>query len=137
VKRHREMEERIGSHRRGGFSLLEIMVAMVILAICIIFTAVSITQSRKALRQAEYVQTATSYATNLIEEIKTSPPKASTLPVTDIDGEVKIGTRTFHVVRSVYLLDTCNEYSSQQIVVNITWGTCARPLVFSEVILAK
>lgn len=131
------MEERNNCHSKGGFSLIEIMVAMVILAICIIFTAVSITQSRKALRQAEYVQVATCYASNLIEETKTAPPEISLLPLTNLDEDVTVGSRRFHVVRSIYSLGVYKEYSSQQIVVNITWDSCARPLIFSEVILAK
>ncbi len=113
------------------------MVALVILSICIIFTAASITQSRKALRQAEYMQVATSYASNLIEESKAAPPSVSQLPVTNFDADVTVGSRCFHAVRSVYLIDSCNEYSNQHIVVNITWNGCAKPLVFSEVIMAK
>jgi len=116
---------------------VEVMVAMVVLSICIIFAAASITQSRKALKQAELVQVATAYATNLIEEIKGAPPPVSQLPKTDLDQEVTVGQKRFHVTRSIYLVDTYEEYSTQQVVVNVTWSACTRPLVFSEIILSK
>ncbi|MDQ7823656.1 MAG: prepilin-type N-terminal cleavage/methylation domain-containing protein [Candidatus Eremiobacteraeota bacterium] len=120
-----------------GFSLVEVMVALVVLSILIIFAAASITQSRKALSQAEYIQVATAYATDLIEESKASPPMPSELPKTDLDQDVTVGQKTFHVARSIYQIDALNDYENLQIVVRVTWNTCARPLVFSEVILVK
>jgi prepilin-type N-terminal cleavage/methylation domain-containing protein len=121
----------------GGFSLIEILVTIALLAITVIFAAAGFTQSRRAFNHARQVQAATAYAAELIEEIKASPPSYSALPRTDLDKDVIVGTNSFHVNRSISLLKTESEYALEQVVVRIEWSNCPAPLTFSQVIIVK
>jgi|GEM_PF-1221197 len=121
----------------GAFSLIEVMVAIGLLAVTLLFTMTAISSSRKTSEYARQLETAAEYGRSLIEEIKASPPPLSELPKKDIDRVMTIGTKECHVLRSIYYVDKDSEYTLQKVIVVIDWKECKNPLVLSQAILTK
>ncbi|MHC9541203.1 MAG: prepilin-type N-terminal cleavage/methylation domain-containing protein [Vulcanimicrobiota bacterium] len=122
---------------QAAFSLIEVMVAIGLLAITLLFTMPAISSSLQTTSHARQLQAASAYGHGLIEEVKASPPPLSELPKKDIDRDMMIGTKECHVLRSIYHVDDESEYTLEQVVVVIDWKGCKNPLILSQVILAK
>ncbi|MGV8118867.1 MAG: prepilin-type N-terminal cleavage/methylation domain-containing protein [Candidatus Xenobiia bacterium LiM19] len=121
----------------GAFTLIEVMVAIGLLAITLLFTITAISSSLKTSAHARQMEAAAEYGRGLIEEVKASPLPRSELPKKDIDQDITIGTKECHVVRSIYHVDRESEYTLQHVVVVINWKGCKNPLVLSQAILTK
>lgn len=131
------MSTKILKLRRNGFTLIELMVTLALLAITIIFGAAAITQSRRAFNHAKFMQGATAYAKGLIEETKGAPPSPAELPKTDLDRDEIIASNSCHVNRTIYPVQEKDDYAMEEVVVKIEWPQSTTPLIFSQVILVK
>ena len=121
----------------GAFTLIEVMVAIGLLAVTLLFTITAISSSLQTSAHARQMEAAAEYGRGLIEEVKASPPPRSELPKKDMDRVITIGTKECHVIRSIYHVDRESEYTLQHVVVVIDWKGCKNPLVLSQAILAK
>ncbi|MDQ7824001.1 MAG: type II secretion system F family protein [Candidatus Eremiobacteraeota bacterium] len=92
--------------KEQGFTLVEILVALGLVTITVVFAAVAISQSHKALVHARQIQAATLYGQGLVEETEASPPSPSGLPTTDIDQSLVIGAKECKLTRTVSLVET-------------------------------
>ena len=121
----------------SGFTLVEILVALGLITITIVFAAVAFTQSQRALTHARQVQDTMLYGQGLIDEIEAAPPSPAVLPMTDIDKKIVIGARECLVTRSISFLESKGAYSLERITVTINWDGCSRPVIITHDILLK
>jgi len=124
-------------YAQAAFSLIEVMVAIGLLAVTLLFTMTAISSSMQTSSHARQLEAAAEYGRGLIEEVKASPPPLSELPKKDIDRVMTIGKKECHVIRSIYYVDKESEYTLQNVVVVIDWKDCKNPLVLSQAILTK
>jgi hypothetical protein len=120
-----------------GFTIVEIMVAIGLLAVTVIFMAGAIVQSQRSFSHARQIQAVTSYAKGLLEDTNASPPPKSELPETDLDTILVVGAKECHISRSIYLIESEAEYSSIRVVVSVDWDTCPKPLMFSQLMVIR
>ncbi|GMU55397.1 MAG: hypothetical protein AMXMBFR33_45430 [Candidatus Xenobia bacterium] len=106
-----------------GLSLLEMVVALGLLALVLPFLLNLVPSSALALKRAEDVDAASAYATRLLEEARATPP--SRLGV-DLDSFVTLNNTRFRVVREVYAVD--NYPALRDVVVAISGPARLQPI---------
>ncbi|MHC9541190.1 MAG: prepilin-type N-terminal cleavage/methylation domain-containing protein [Vulcanimicrobiota bacterium] len=120
-----------------GFTLVEILVALGLMAMTVLFVAVAVTQNRRTLIHGRQLQAVMLYGQELVEEVEASPPSPSGLPITDIDGKTIIGSKECRVTRAITIQDSKGTCSLERVMVTITWEGCPKPVVLTRDILLK
>jgi prepilin-type N-terminal cleavage/methylation domain-containing protein len=120
---------------REGFTLIEMIVALGIIAVSLIMIISIIPTGVLSLKKAEDIQSASAYGMSLIEETRKSRPAYTAYPVTDLTAEKVFNNTRFLFQRDIYAIDSQNPHNFYDIVVTITWSRQPQPLRLSTRIL--
>jgi uncharacterized protein (TIGR02598 family) len=118
-----------------AFTLIEMVVAIGIIATSLIMIVSIIPTGVLSLKKAEDYQSANAYGMSLIEETRNSRPACSSYPVTDLVAEKTFNNTKFLFQRDIYALDSRNPHEFYDILVTITWARQPQPLRLSTRIL--
>ncbi|MDQ7822007.1 MAG: type II secretion system protein [Candidatus Eremiobacteraeota bacterium] len=114
-----------------AFTLIEIVVALAILAASLILIISVIPTGVMSLKKAEDYQSASAYAAYLVEEARQQRPPSASYPLTDWVGEKAINRTVFTFQRDIYAVDRQEPHRVFDIIVTVRWVRTPRPLTLS------
>lgn len=112
--------ESLRGRRPSGMSLLEVVVAVTLVAICLLFVVSLVPMSAITLKKGEDLQATTCYGLDLIEDYRANPRVTTGV---DRTVDVEINRTTYRFVREIYQVDACVD-----VVVTATWPQASAPL---------
>jgi len=121
----------MNKNKVSGLTLVEIIVAVAIIATALILIVSIIPTGILSLKKAEDYQSASSYGMALIEEVKNRRPEHLAYPVTDLDFNRDFNNTTFHFQRDIYAIDVQVPHRLFDIVVTINWSQQPEPITLS------
>jgi uncharacterized protein (TIGR02598 family) len=114
-----------------GLTLVEIIVAVAILASSILIIISIIPTGVLSLKKSEDIQSASAYGMELIEEVRNSRPDYQNYPVTDLDVEKSLNNTNFRFQRDIYAIDLQTPHRLFDIIVTVNWPRQPQPLRLS------
>src|SRR5438128_1358630 len=104
--------------RTRGFSLVEIIVAISLLSVCLVFIVTIFPTANVGLHKARDLEAASHYAVSLLEQARRSLNDGAQLPASS-DRIVKLNESDFSVHQQVTLLEAQGSYALQEIAVKV------------------
>lgn len=106
--------------RSSGFSLLEVVVSVVLVAASLVVIVGMIPMGASAQRKSENIQAATLYACEMVEDA--ARPEYRPRGSDRFERDVAINGTTFHAVRVIYGVDATDAPHLYDVVVNVSWN---------------
>ena len=113
---------------KSGFTMIEIIFALFIYSLGLILVSASFTAGLRSISHAAQVEECRSRAGEYIENVKSSPPPGSSLPLTDEWTEV-IGIKKCDVKREIYA-----DEGNIVVVIYIKWAGGGNPVTLAELV---
>lgn len=119
--------EHVFKMRTAGFSLLEIVVALCIVAVSLTLIVGIIPMNVSGLKKSEAIQAATLYASEVLAQAE-SPAFVAEPATMFLDRTVVINQVPFRVVRGIYGVDAPERPRLYDVIVNVSWETQPVPV---------
>lgn len=106
--------------RPQGFTLLEIVVSLFLVAVALTLASGIIPMNVTSLKRSESLQAATMYAVEVLAEAE-SPAFVPDADHLNMQRDVVINDVTYHVLRVIYAVDHSPIPRLYDVVVNVSW----------------